>query len=250
MQISDHARPLSERSPGVRLWLHLSYRTVGLFFRLISRLSIVGGENIPPQNGVVLASNHISLLDTLLIPYSVMTIRGVQYVWSPAKAELFGLPVVGRVLNSWGAFPVRRGRGDLRAMRRLGAHMQTGKVMLFPEGTRNADGRLGKGKRTVGKLIYDARPVVVPLAVWGTNQVWPKGRRRFRWRPPIGVHYGRPLDLQPYYTLPDTKETAEAIVGEIMRAIARQLEPHERSAAPLVRRNGWSGERSNGSSTA
>lgn len=248
MQIFRHARPLSERSLGARLWLRASYRVVGLFFRLISRLSIVGGENIPLQDGVVLASNHISLLDTLLIPYSVMTIRGVQFVWSPAKAELFKIPVIGRILDSWGAFPVRRGRGDLRAMRRIGTHMQTGKVMLFPEGTRNSDGRLGKGKRAVGKLIYDARPVVVPLAVWGTNQVWPKGRLLFRWRPAVGVCYGQPLDLQPYYALPDTKETAEAIVEEIMRAIARQLELHEPSATSVARCNGCSGKRSNGSS--
>jgi 1-acyl-sn-glycerol-3-phosphate acyltransferase len=247
VQPFHYARPLSECSLGVRLWLRLSYRVVGLFFRLVSRLSIVGGENIPRQDGVVLASNHISLLDTILIPYSVMTIHGVQFVWSPAKAELFGLPIIGRILDSWGAFPVRRGRSDLRAMRRIRTHMQTGKVMLFPEGTRNADGRLGKGKRTVGKLIYNARPVVVPLAVWGTNQVWPKGWRLFHWRPPIGVRYGQPLDLQPYYNLPDTKETAEAIVEEIMRAIARQLEPHEVSATPIARRIAGSGETSNGS---
>jgi len=231
------------------LWLRLSYKAVGLFFHLISRVSIAGGENIPLQDGVVLASNHISLLDTLLIPYSVMAIQGVQFIWSPAKAELFGLPVVGRLLDSWGAFPVRRGRGDRRAMRRIETHMQTGKVMLFPEGTRHSDGRLGQGKRTLGKLIYNARPVVVPLAVWGTNQVWPEDRCLFRWRPSIGVCYGAPLDLQPYYTRPDTKETAEAIVEEIMRAIARQLKPHEQSAAPLARCRGCSGERSNGSSS-
>jgi 1-acyl-sn-glycerol-3-phosphate acyltransferase len=209
---------------------------------------MVGGENIPLQDGVVLASNHISLLDTLLIPYSVMAIRGVQFVWSPAKAELFGLPVVGRILGSWGAFPVRRGRADLRAIHRIEAHMQTGKVMLFPEGTRNSDGRLGKGKRTVGKLIYNVRPIVVPLAVWGTNQVWPKGWRLIRWRPSIGVRYGQPLDLQSYYDLPDTKETAEAIVEEIMRAIARQLAHHETSARPLAKRKGGSEEGCHGSS--
>jgi 1-acyl-sn-glycerol-3-phosphate acyltransferase len=133
-------------------------------------------------------------------------------------------------------------------MRRIETHMQTGKVMLFPEGTRHADGRLGQGKRALGKLIYNARPVVVPLAVWGTNQVWPKDRFLFRWRPSIGVRYGEPLDLQPYYTLPDTKETAEAIVEEIMRAIARQLAPHVQSAVPLSRGQGGSRERSNGSS--
>lgn len=247
MQISNHLRPLSERSLGIRLWLHLSYRIVGLFFRLISRLHIVGAEHIPSKDGVVLVSNHISLLDTLLIPYSIMTIQGVQFIWAPAKAELFHMPIIGRVIALSGAFPVRRGRGDLRAMRRIGEHMRTGKLMLFPEGTRSPDGRLGQGKRTIGKLIYDARPVVVPAAIWGTDQVWPSGRHRFRWRPLIGIHYGQPLDLQQYYTLPDTKETAEAIVKEIMGAIAALLEPHASSVLSLPGRQEPSREMTNGS---
>ncbi len=220
---------------------------VGLFLRLTSRLQIVGAEHISPEDGVVLASNHISLLDTLFIPYSIMTIQGVQYIWAPAKAELFSMPIIGRVLASWGAFPVRRGRGDLRAMRRIGEHMRTGKLMLFPEGKRNPDGCLGKGRRMVGKLIYDTRPVVVPAAVWGTNKVWPSGRRLFRFRPSIGIHYGQPLDLQQYYTRPDTKETAEAIVKEVMGAIAMLLEPHESSVTSVSRRHGASREMPNGS---
>jgi 1-acyl-sn-glycerol-3-phosphate acyltransferase len=210
-------------------------------------LHIVGAEHISPEDGVVLASNHISLLDTLLIPYSIMSIQGVQFIWAPAKAELFNVPIIGRVIASWGAFPVRRGRGDLRAMRRIGEHMRTGKLMLFPEGTRNPDGCLGKGRRMVGKLIYDTRPVVVPAAVWGTNQVWPSGRHLFRFRPSIGIRYGQPLDLQQYYTLPDTKETAEAIVKEVMGAIAMLLEPHESTVTSGSRRHGTSREMPNGS---
>jgi 1-acyl-sn-glycerol-3-phosphate acyltransferase len=200
--------------------MRLSCWLVGLFFHVISRVHIEGGEHIPAQGGVLLASNHISILDTLLIPYSVMVIQGVQIVWAPAKMELFRVPLVGRVIKSWGAFPVHRGRSDVRAMRRMIAHMQTQKVMLFPEGTRSREGRLGAGKRAVGKLIYEARPVVVPAAVWGTDGIWPKSRYVPRLRAVIGVRYGQPLDLQRYYTLPNTRETAEAIVGEVMRAIA------------------------------
>ena len=246
MQSSDHLRPLSERSRGRRLWLRLSHWLVELFFRLISRLHVVGGEHIPSEDGVVLVSNHISLLDPLLIPSSIMTIQGVQFVWSPAKAELFGVPIVGRVIASWGAFPVRRGRGDLRAIRRIVAHMKTGKLMLFPEGTRSRNGRLGKGKRTVGKLIYEARPVVVPAAVWGTDQIWSRGRRTLRFRPAIGIRYGKPLDLQRYYAMPNTKETAEAIVAEIMGAIASLLEPIEQSAASVSSQERRSREMPNG----
>ncbi|MCZ6874592.1 MAG: lysophospholipid acyltransferase family protein [bacterium] len=246
MQTSNHLRPFSERSRGARWRLHLAYGIVGLFFRLTSRLHIAGAEHIS-EDDVVLASNHISLLDTLLIPYSIMTIQGVQFISAPAKAELFRLPIFGRAIASLGAFPVRRGRGDLRAIRRIEEHMRTGKLMLFPEGTRSLDGCLGKGKRMVGKLIYDTRPVVVPAAIWGTNQVWPSVRRLFRCRPSIGIRYGQPLDLQQYYTRPDTKETAEAIVREVMGAIAMLLEPDESSVTSVSRRHGPSREIPNGS---
>jgi 1-acyl-sn-glycerol-3-phosphate acyltransferase len=229
----DNLHSLCERSRGGRLWLRLSCCLVGLFFRLIARVQIEGEEYVPSQGGVVLASNHISLLDTLLIPYSIMVTQGVQMVWAPAKAELFRLPVVRRLMASWGAFPVRRGRGDLRAMRRMMDHMQTGKLMLFPEGTRSRDGRLGDGKRALGKLLYEAQPVVVPAVVWGTNRIWPKGKYLPCFRTRIGVRYGKPLDLQRFYALPNTKETAAAIVTEVMRGIAFLLETIEPQAVEM-----------------
>jgi 1-acyl-sn-glycerol-3-phosphate acyltransferase len=206
-----------------------------MFLRLLCHVRVEGGEHIPRQGGVLLVSNHLSMLDTLLIPYTVMAVQGAQMVWAPAKAELFSVPLVGRILVSWGAFPVRRGRGDLRAIRRMIVHLQTEKLMLFPEGTRSRDGQLGNGQRTVGKLIYAARPVVIPTVVWGTDRVLPAGRRWPRLRTPVGVCYGRPLDLQRYYELPDTKETAAAIMEEVMGAIAallsaRQLTPTDVAA--------------------
>lgn len=219
-QLPYYFRPWHERSWGARQWLRLSYVLVGVFFRMWCRLRIEGGEHIPQQGGVLFASNHLSLLDALLIPYTVMATQGVQFVWSPAKEELFRMPLIGRVLISWGAFPVRRGRSDLSAMRWIMTLMQTGKMMLFPEGTRSRDGHLGPGKRTVGKFIYRAQPVVIPTAIHGTERILPKGTCFPRFRLPICVQYGKPLDLQRYYALPDTKQTAEGIVQEVMGAIA------------------------------
>jgi 1-acyl-sn-glycerol-3-phosphate acyltransferase len=160
------------------------------------------------------------MLDALLIPYTVMRLQGLQVVWSPAKEELFQVPVLGTILRSWGSFPVRRGRGDLRAMRQIMALLRRGKLMLFPEGRRSPDGRLGPGQRTVGKFIYYTRPTVVPIAVCGTEHFLPHGARFPRMRIPIAIRYGAPLDLQRYYALPDSKQTAEAIVQDVMRAIA------------------------------
>jgi 1-acyl-sn-glycerol-3-phosphate acyltransferase len=100
------------------------------------------------------------------------------------------------------------------------AYMRTDKLMLFPEGTRSQDGRLHEGKRTVGKLIYAARPVVIPVAIRGTEAILSSMRRPWRGRAPVTIRYGPPVDLQRYYALADTKETAIAIVQEVMNAIA------------------------------
>jgi 1-acyl-sn-glycerol-3-phosphate acyltransferase len=200
--------------------MRLSQQLVGWVIRFWCRVRIDGETHIPLKGGVLLASNHISMLDALLIPYAVMETRGMQMVWSPAKEELFRIPVVGRVLLSWGSFPVRRGRGDLSTMRRIMMLLRDHRVMLFPEGTRSSDGCLQKGQRAVGKFIYHARPVVVPTAVSGTNHILPKGAVLPSFRRPITVCFGPPLDLQRYYDQPDSKHTAEAIVEEVMRAIA------------------------------
>ena len=224
VHVAESRCPSPPVSWGTHPWLHIAYNAVGLFFRLWCRMRIEGADHIPCHGGVLLASNHISLLDPVLISYSVMATRGVQVVWAPAKAELFSMPLLGRLIASLGAFPVRRGRSDLHAIRRMAMYMQTEKLLLFPEGTRSRDGRLGAGKRTVGKLLHEGRPMVIPAGVWGTDRVLSPGSLRPRFRPQIGVRYGAPLDLQRYYALPGTKETAAAIVQELMRSIAMLLE--------------------------
>ncbi len=217
---SKYLRPYAERSWFGRWWVRFSQQTVGRVICFWCRVRIDGEGHIPLKGGVLLASNHISMLDALLIPYAVMETRGMQMVWSPAKEELFRIPVLGRVLLSWGSFPVRRGRGDLRSMRRIMTLLRDHRMMLFLEGTRSPDGRLQKGQRAVGKFIYHARPVVVPTVVSGTHRILPKGTWFPAFRRPVAVRFGPPLDLQRYYAQPDSKLTAEAIVQDVMQAIA------------------------------
>ncbi len=231
MQPSKQFRPLPDRPWVAQQWIRLSHTLIGVFFCGWCRTHIAGGEQIPAQGGVLLASNHVSLLDALLVPYAVMAVKGIQIVWAPAKEELFRLPLIGRMLLSWGSFPVRRGRSDLRAMRRIIALLRAEKMVIFPEGTRSRDGRLGPGIRTVGKFIYHARPIVIPTAIRGTERILPTGARMPRMRLPIYIDFGQPLDLQRYYDLPDNKQTAEAIVQEVMGAIAAL---HQASSSSAV----------------
>lgn len=200
-----------------RLWVMLVATVTGVYASLLNRFRIVGADNIPAHGGVLIASNHISGYETVFLPWAILRRHPLQMVWAPAKEELFAKPLLGLFFRSLGAFPVKRGR-DLHAGKSLLELLQTEKVMLFPEGTRHRDGTLGKGNRGVGKLIYDARPVVIPTALSGLNH----------WRFPRccqrgSVVFGPPLDLSDLYALPDGKETQVLIVERVMAAIADQL---------------------------
>ena len=214
----DSQRPMSL---GKRLWFGFSWLALGAFLAGLNRLKVTGVEHVPPGGGVLLAANHLSIFDTLLIPWVNIAKVRLEVVWAPAKAELFDIPVINHIIASWGAFPVQRGGRDVRAMRRLVELMRCEKVMLFPEGTRSVDGWLGRGNRVVGKLIYLARPIVIPTAILGTDRLLAKGRLLPRLFSKLEVRFGPPLDLESYYAAKDTKATAEALMTAVMRSIAR-----------------------------
>lgn len=201
-----------------RLWVTFSAYVVGLYASFLNRLEVKGGRNIPRTGGVLLASNHISAYETIFLPWAVLRCHPFQMVWAPAKEELFRKPFQRLIYSSWGAFPVRRGR-DVKAGRVLNELLLNQKVMLFPEGTRHRDGRLGQGNRGVGKVIYDTRPIVVPTALVGLNH----------WTfPSLGakgaIVFGPPLEFGDLFAREDSKETHQLIVERVMAGIQALLE--------------------------
>jgi 1-acyl-sn-glycerol-3-phosphate acyltransferase len=222
--VAQHRGSSSSQQPmslGKQAWFGLSWLALGAFLAGCNRLKITGAEHVPPGGGVLLAANHLSIFDTLLIPWVNIAKVRLEVVWAPAKAELFDIPLINRIITSWGAFPVQRGGRDVRAMRYLVQLLRREKVMLFPEGTRSADGRLGAGNRVVGKLIYLARPVVIPTAILGTERLLAKGRIVPRLFSKLEVRFAPPLELGHHYAAEDTKATAEAIIHLVMRSIAQ-----------------------------
>ncbi len=200
-----------------RFWVTFSASVVGLYASVLNRFTISGDEGIPRTGGVLLASNHISAYDTIFLPWALIRRFPFQMVWAPAKEELFAKPFQRWIYSSWGAFPVRRKR-DVRAGKVLNELLESQKVMLFPEGTRNRQGILGKGNRGVGKIIYDTRPAVIPTALIGLNT----------WKfPGFGqkaqVVFGPPLDFSDLYERENNKETHILIVERVMTAIAELL---------------------------
>jgi len=200
-----------------RCWVTFSVYVVGFYASFLNRFEAKGADNIPASGGVLFAANHISAYETIFLPWAIIRQHPLQMLWAPAKEELFEKPFQRLIYSSWGAFPVRR-RRDVKASQVIENLLKDQKVMLFPEGTRHKDGRLGKGNRGVGKIIHETHPVVIPTALIGLN----------RWSfPGFGqsatVVFGAPLDFSDLYEQPDCKETHQLIVQRVMDAIAELL---------------------------
>jgi len=197
-----------------RCWVTFSVYVVGIYASFLNRFIIKGGKNIPHSGSVLIASNHISAYDTIFLPWAVIKFNPLQMLWAPAKEELFENLFLRLLYSSWGAFPVRRKR-DVRAGRKLNDLLFDQKVMLFPEGTRHKDGKLGPGNRGVGKIIYDTRPAVIPTALIGLNN-WKFPRLQQK----ATVVFGTALDFSDLFQQKDCKETHLLIVDRVMEAIA------------------------------
>lgn len=201
---------------------------VDFFLKVIHRSKAIGLENISGLNGgVVFASNHISGIDTLLIPLYAAKRLSIEPFCAPGKEELFKIPVVGLILRVWGSFPVKRRSRDLKSMKRISYYSRHYRTMLFPEGTRTKTGELGKGRSGAGWVIYSARTTVIPTLVINTEYYFWPGRKRPWLRIPYTVVFGAPLNLERFYSMPDCKETSQAIADQVMKEIATLKQKHK-----------------------
>ena len=166
--------------------------TSQIFFRLAYGLKIKGMENLPQTGKVVVASNHRSNFDPPILGGTLT--REVHFF---AKAELFEIPVIGRLIRYLNAFPVRRGEFDRASLEKcLSVLKNDGCLLFFPEGTRApADGFL-EAKLGMGWVISLSDAPVVPVYIHGSKERGPQ----LLGRPGIMMVVGKPLpaaDLKP-----------------------------------------------------
>ena len=156
--------------------------------RVWFRIRVEGGEHVPREGPVILASNHRSNMDPVLLASALK--RPVAFM---AKAELFVGPL-GWIMRWIGQFPVRRGGIDREALRRTDAVLARGSMLgLFPEGTRG-DGGFAAVHPGLAYIVVRQRCPVLPVVIFGTERV----RRRFGWLPfasPVRIVIGPAIDL-------------------------------------------------------
>lgn len=176
-------------------------------YRILFRVKAIGTENIPAEGAVIIASNHISLLDPPAV--GVLIKRQVRFM---AKEELFKIPVLGPLIKSFGAYPVKRGGVSIDAIKSSINILKSGEVMgIFPEGTRqksdDPDAALGAKKGTA-MIALRSKAVVIPVAIVGNYKLF---RRTL-------IVYGKPVDIQSI-TAEEGQDIYVAVTEEIMKQI-------------------------------
>jgi 1-acyl-sn-glycerol-3-phosphate acyltransferase len=181
------------------------------------RLRVSGREHVPATGPAILVSNHVSVLDPPFIGGAAP--RELYFL---AKEELFAVPLFGRFIHALNARPVRRDGADGRALKSaLKLLGENRAILLFPEGTRGVEGRLGEGKPGAGMLAVLSGAPVVPVCVSGTARALPPGRALPRLAR-VSVAFGPPLVFKAVGD-ERRKERYREATEEMMRAIAQLM---------------------------
>ena len=199
----------------------LKYVLLGPLLRLLFRPRAEGLEHIPAKGAAIVAGNHMSFVDPLLMPAVLK--RRITFL---AKAEYFTAPgLTGRltalVLHGAGQISVdRSGRaaGEPAIREGLGVLAKGELLAIYPEGTRSPDGRLYKGKVGVAVMALTAQVPVIPCAMVGTFEIPTRGRVLPRIRP-VAIRFGEPLGFSRFAGMADDKTVLRAVTDEITYAI-------------------------------
>ena len=179
-------------------------------FICLFMVRVSGRRNIPRKGGAILASNHQSFLDPVLIGLGLW-----QRVHFMARAELFDIPIFDRLISALNAFPVRRTVADRKAIREAVSKASAGDlVVVFPEGTRIDHGGLGEMQPGAAFIAKRARCPIVPVAIYGAHRAWPTRYKIFHLAP-IRVAFAPPID-------PAGRDDKE-ILEEIRKSIENML---------------------------
>lgn len=184
-------------------------------FKALFDLKVIGEENIPKEGGVIIASNHISNFDPPMLGAAMN-----RHLCAMAKEELFKIPVFSFAIRKLHAFPVRRGAADRAAISAALKLLKAGHaVLLFPEGTRSKDGKLGEGKHGVAMLATKAAVPIIPAAIIGTNKIGKPNSIL----PHVQIKFGKPI----YTEGQGNKESLIKITDEVMQTLASMLKEND-----------------------
>lgn len=184
-----------------------------------ARIQAKGLENIPREGGVLLAVNHFSWADPIVM--GAVLERPAFYL---AKERLFRNETVGRLLEGMGQIKVdREQRGNQDALKQAVEALEQGLIIgVFPEGTRSRQGEVKRGKTGIARIAARSNVPVIPIALT-TDDFWPKSAGAPRFGEPVYVNVGEPMhfDLKPQDV--EDRQRMRDVTDDIMERIRELL---------------------------
>jgi 1-acyl-sn-glycerol-3-phosphate acyltransferase len=195
------------------------------FCELVFRARCIDADNVPASGGAILAPNHFSALDHFFV--AIYLRRRIRFM---AKSQLFRAPLAG-VIPHAGAFPVRRGQQDERAIQTAVELLRRGGVIvIYPEGGRSRTGQVAARARAgVGRLALETGVPVVPVAIHGSSRARNWKRLQF---PRVTVQYGEPVTVT--HDAGASRENQQAFADQVLgnvRVIYEDLDQGGRGSA-------------------
>lgn len=182
-------------------------------YKLVYDFNIEGIENIPQDRPVILASNHRSYADPVILTMPMKL--PVTYM---AKEELFKNKLFGWFIRKLGAFPVKRGAGDMSVIEDSANILRSGKnLVIFPEGTRSRDGKVGKGKTGVALIAAMSGADVVPCGICFEGE-------KLHFRSKLTLKFGKVIKAEEIHVTDNSPKELKAVKHRIMSAITELVE--------------------------
>ena len=210
---------MSQRSLPTRIWYQFLRWLIYLAGVLIYRVRYSGRENIPKTGAVLVVSNHQSHFDPPMVGAGVT--RRMNYL---ARETLFHFAPLGWLIGTLDAIPIDRDGLGLTGIKESLRRLKRGEmVLIFPEGTRSADGEIAPFRPGFTVLAARSKAWILPAAIEGAYDAWPRWRRWPR-RGTIHVHYGKPIP-------------PEEVAGRDERELLAEVERRVRACHAMLRKH-------------
>lgn len=180
------------------------------------RVKVVGRKNIPRKGAAILASNHLSALDHVVLPMATR-----RTIINISKSQHFTKPVKAWFMRQWGVIKLERGKGDQGAMDAARQALREGNLFcIYPEGTRSLDGKLHKGHTGVARLALEMQVPIIPCAMVGTYEAKPKGGKTKYFSKTAAI-IGEPMVFAQYWGKHNDKDICRKVTDDVMQALAK-----------------------------
>jgi len=196
------------------------YKSLQLFlkaiFFILFRVQTIDLFKVPREGKLLICSNHIGYMDAIIEGAFIP-----RCIYFMAKKELYSSKILGPLITFLNAFPVKRQSFDRKAFHTSFEVLDAGNALgLFPEGTRSANGVMGKGKKGIGFIAAASGAPILPMALSGTNKIIQKPHKRIFF-PKIKLIAGDIINIDNILKKHSRKEAIDIILDEIMKEIEK-----------------------------